>query len=248
MGNHGSLYHHQELMAGLARERKAGDKPGKQAVNATVVFVPSTRGSTLVRSLKEEEDRMEEITGFRIKFQEAGGSILANAFNTNLGSGQPCGRTGCPPCEDSGGKTDCKARNIVYESVCKLCNPETSREEADDDVAQPSGRKEHPREGVYIGESSRSLHERASEHVRDAGAFSAKSHIVKHWMTTHPSLPEPPKMVFEIKGRFKDCLSRQITEALKISWSKDIILNSKAEYSHNSVSRLSVVEDIKERR
>ena len=31
--------------------RKAGNKPGTQAPNATVVFVPSTRGSTLVRSL-----------------------------------------------------------------------------------------------------------------------------------------------------------------------------------------------------
>jgi hypothetical protein len=75
-----------------------------------------------------------------------------------------------------------------------------------------------------------------------------KSHIVKHWMTTHPSLPNPPKMGFKITGRFKDCLSRQVSEALKISWSKDSILNSKAEYGHNTVSRLSVVEDVWERR
>ena len=67
-------------------------------------------------------------------------------------------------------------------------------------------------------------------------------------MTTHPSLPNPPKMGFTITGRFKDCLSRQISEALRITWSKDAILNSKAEYSHNSVNRLSVVEDVKERR
>ena len=52
----------------------------KQAA-ATVVFVPSTRGITLLRSLKEDEDRMAEITGFRVKYQEAGGSILANAFS-----------------------------------------------------------------------------------------------------------------------------------------------------------------------
>ena len=30
--------------------------------------------------------------------------------------------------------------------------------------------------------------ERAVEHVRDAKSFSVKSHIVKHWMTTHASL------------------------------------------------------------
>ena len=101
---------------------------------------------------------------------------------------------------------------------------------------------------MYIGESSRSLHEMTSEHIRDAKAFSEKSHIEKHWMTSHPSLPDPPKMGFNITGRFRDCLTRQISEALRISWSSDAILNSKAEYSQNTVNRLSVVEDVKERR
>ena len=228
--------------------RKAGNKPGTQAPNATVVFVPSTRGSTLVKSLKEDEERMAEITGFRIKFQEAGGSILANAFNTNLGIGQPCGRKSCPPCEDSGGEVNCKARNILYESVCRICNPRSSLEEDEHGDVQPSGRDGGSREGVYIGESSRSLHERAVEHVRDAGAFSAKSHIIKHWMTSHPSLPNPPEMGFKVTGRFKDCLTRQVSEALRISWTGDSILNSKAEYGHNTVNRLSVVEDVKERK
>ena len=150
--------------------RKAG-KPGTITENNTVVFVPSTKGGTLIRSLKEDEDRMAEITGFRIKFQEAGGNILANAFNTNLGSGQPCGRKDCPPCEVSEGKVDCKARSIMYESVCLECNPVSSREEENDKNIQPAGRI-----GVYVGESSRSLHERATEHVRDARAFSEKSH------------------------------------------------------------------------
>jgi hypothetical protein len=56
------------------------------------VFVPSTRGSTLVRSLREEEEGMAEITGFRVKYQEAGGSLLSNAFDKNLGIGQQCER------------------------------------------------------------------------------------------------------------------------------------------------------------
>ena len=45
-----------------------------------------------------------------------------------------------------------------------------------------------PRDGVYIGETSRSLNECAVEHVRDADSFSHKSHIVKHWMASHPKL------------------------------------------------------------
>ena len=229
--------------------RKVGkSKPKSSDGNATVVFVPSTRGGILIQSLKDEEDTMAEITGFRVKYQEAGGSILANAFNKNLGSGQTCGRADCPPCIESDGKVDCKAKSIVYESKCLVCNPKTSHEEADDHEDQPSETMNTPREGIYVGESSRSLHERAIEHVRDAKSFSAKSHIVKHWMTAHPTLPNPPEVGFTITGRFKDCLSRQISEALRINLSKDILLNSKGEYGNNCISRLSVQEDAWERR
>ena len=219
----------------------AGKSKLKKAAS-TVVFVPSTKGSMLVKSLREEEDRMEILTGFRVKYQEAGGSPLSNAFDKNLGTGQPCGREECPICKQVGTGEDCKSRNIMYESKCKLCNPPTNPQEEDEDV-HPSGRPPIPREGIYIGESSRSIHERAVEHVRDAKTFSTKSHIVKHWMTSHPSLPSPPEMEFSVTGRFKDCLSRQISEALKINNSPDILLNSKGEYGHNSVSRLVVQED-----
>ena len=47
---------------------------------------------------------------------------------------------------------------------------------------------------------------------------------------------------------FRDCLSRQIGEALKINFSKDVLLNSKAEYLSNSVSRLTIKEDAWEMR
>jgi hypothetical protein len=190
---------------------------------------------------------MAEITGFRVKYQEAGGSILANAFNKNLGSGQHCGRDECPPCRKPEGRENCKARNIVYESKCLVCNPASSHGE-DDHADQPSGRTQKPREGIYIGESSRSLHERALEHVRDAQSFSAKSHIIKHWMLSHPALPSPPEMDFNISARFKDCLSRQIGEALRINFSKDILLNSKSEYRNNSLNRITIQEDAWERR
>ena len=160
--------------------QKAGKKGKSRQTAATVVFVPSTRGSILIRSLKEDEDMMAGVTGFRVKYQEAGGSILANAFNKNLGSGKSCGRDDCPPCRKPEGRGSCKARSIVYESKCVICNPATSHEEGDE--IQPSGRPQVPREGIYLGEMSRSLHERALEHERDARAFSAKSHIVKHWI------------------------------------------------------------------
>ena len=135
---------------------------------------------------------------------------------------------------------------IRKQKKCLICNPATSHEEEVD--VQPLGRSQEPREGIYVGETSRSLHERALEHERDAKAFSSKSHIVKHWMISHPVLPNPPEMEFTISARFKDCLSRQIGEALKINLSKDILLNSKSEYNSNSLNRISILEDAWERR
>ena len=211
-----------------------------------MIFVPSTRGSVLIKSLKEEEDKMAGITGFRVKYQEAGGDMLTNFFDKNLASGDHCGRQECPPCRKQAGRVNCKARNIVYESKCKVCNPTSSRQEDEDN--QSSRPVDHPREGIYVGETSRSLHERALEHVKDAQAFSAKSHITKHWMNSHPSLPSPPEMEFSITARFRDCLSRQIGEALRISNTKDTLLNSKAEYMANSLSRVTMKEDPWEQR
>ena len=45
-------------------------------------------------------------------------------------------------------------------------------------------------------------------------------------------------MDFSITSRYKDCLSRQIAEALQINYTRDIILNSKGEYLSNTISRL----------
>ena len=93
---------------------------------------------------------------------------------------------------------------------------------------------------MYIELTSHLLHEHVVEHMRDAENFSPKSHIVKHWMTAHPDLPCSPQMEFKITGMNKDCLSRQIGEALRINYSKDVILNSKGEYLSNAISRLTI--------
>ena len=52
--------------------QKAGKVGQTSRATNTVVFVPSTRGSTIIESLKDEENKMAEMTWFRIKYQEAG--------------------------------------------------------------------------------------------------------------------------------------------------------------------------------
>ena len=79
--------------------------------------------------------------------------------------------------------------------------------------------REGPREGIYIGETSRSLHERAVERMKDAEAYSSKSHIIKHWMLAHPENNTPPPMAFKITSMYRDCLSHQIGEALRVNYS-----------------------------
>ena len=55
------------------------------------------------------------------------------------------------------------------------------------------------RVGIYIRESSRSLSERATEHFNDAEFFSKKSHIIKHWINSHPNMDTAPP--FKIKAK-----------------------------------------------
>ena len=104
------------------------------------------------------------------------------------------------------------------------------------------------RTGVYLGETSRTIHERAVEHLRDATSFSQKSHQVKHWMNSHPEEDAQPAFRIKTVQRYRDCLSRQIGEALKIYYSKDQLLNSKNEYVQNCISRVVANEESWERR
>ena len=55
-------------------------------------------------------------------------------------------------------------------------------------------------------------------------------------------------MEVSVTGMFIDCLSRQISEALRINLSKEVLLNSKGEYGNNSVGRLTVQEDAWDRK
>ena len=72
------------------------------------------------------------------------------------------------------------------------------------------------KQGVYVGESSRSLHERALEHTADCRDKKEDSHMVKHWLTSHPDLGEPPAFRFRIVRSFQDAMTRQISEAVRI--------------------------------
>jgi hypothetical protein len=104
------------------------------------------------------------------------------------------------------------------------------------------------REGIYIGESSRSLYVRSREHIRDAEDFKEGSHIIKNWINCHPETSRRPPFKFSILQTLKYCLYRQVAEAVIIHYSSDKLLNSKNEYNSICLTRLVVEESTFEER
>ena len=69
-------------------------KDGKTKMKATtVMFLPNTKGGTLLAKMRENELIMSLLAGFDISYSEAGGIILGRVFTANLSKGIPCGRT-----------------------------------------------------------------------------------------------------------------------------------------------------------
>ena len=54
---------------------------------------------------------------------------------------------------------------------------------------------------------------------------------------------ECPVFTFSIVNKFRDCLSRQVAEAITINYTKDRLLNSKNEYMANCLTRICVEEN-----
>ena len=107
------------------RNKKPFHKAGNQVKTSTVMFVPPTRGGILARRMRENEEKLSQITKFRVKIQETGGTRLASLFSTELAKGEHCGREKCQPCgSKSEGRTNCKTQSILYESKCEVCKKE----------------------------------------------------------------------------------------------------------------------------
>ena len=164
--------------------------------------------------------------------ESAGDALRVLLPSTNPWGPMDCGRQDCVPCGQGDEKRlDCRRRNILYENVCQLCNQKDGKKSKDE---HKDGK------GVYIGESSCSLHKRAKEHVADRVSMREDSHMLKHWVCDHPDLLEPPKFMFRIVRSFQDPLTRQLAEAVRIERSVESNLNSKSEFNRCRIPRLKI--------
>ena len=177
--------------------------------------------------LCKAEPRIAKVCGYQAKIVEMSGKQLSKFFSKTFTDGR-CHRVCCPVCSntDVKGATMCQAKSVVYTAVCALCD-KTHRED-------PSQKHR----GKYIGQTSRTLAERAKEHRDALRNFNMKSFMLKHWTVDHKELDKAPEFKFSVVKVHKDSLSRLVHEAVLIPELGS--LNSKSEYVGYRLARLSV--------
>ena len=181
------------------------------------IFVPPTPNSELVTMLREVADKEAE-AGINFKMIETGGMSMRRVLQvSNPMETKGCDESDCLPCKDGRGEGgNCRGCGVNYEIECEQC---------------PEGEK-----AVYIGESSRNLYTRAKEHVSMHRTGEATSFMAKHQASAHPG--EEARYKAKVTASTRDCLSRQVREAVLIRRSPVPVLNGKSEWHQPALYRV----------
>ena len=234
-------------------EKNENDKKPKQNDKnpiRAVMFVPYTTNGTLAKLLRQNEEKLEELTGTKLKIVERSGTKLVDILTkSNPWQGQDCSRKNCLLCHtkmrtDKNTSQDCSKRNIVYETTCVTCERQEIEaiENSELDEKTKNDKKRNISLFKYIGESSRSSYERGWEHVNDLTSLNPRSHMLKHILSHHPD-QDILSIEFSMKVK-KFCstsFERQILESVTIQQERNNhqLMNSKAEYNRCSLPRLT---------
>ena len=195
----------------------------------SVLFVTPTPGGVLAKSVQKREEELNRNNPERVKVVEKGGlkvkDIIApkNPFKKSR-----CEHKKCPLCKNSefisvnpeDVKIACNTNNVGYRWICLTC-------------------KERNVIKAYEGETGRSARTRGLEHLDDFEKKKLNSVLYKHQVSDHKN--ESVKFRMEISSKFKDALTRQANEAVRISNRPDHqLLNSKAEFNHPPLARVVI--------
>ena len=97
---------------------------------------------------------------------------------------------------------------------------------------------------MYEGETSRSARMRSKEHWSANINKNPESVLLKHKEIDHKD--EEMEVIMEITKTFEDPLTRQANEAVRIkNTEKSALLNSKSEFNHPPIARISVEKKFK---
>ena len=231
----------------IPRSKEAGKK--KVEVKS-VMFVPCTENSGLARKLRENEEKMGEMTGVRIKIVERVGRKMEDMLTrSDPWKGQDCLRKNCFLCSTKertgkGKKKSCTKRNIVYEPRCLTCEKKEKEKvvaEAGDDKDKLAEELKKIKLFKYIGETHRSAYERGIEHLDDLISLSEKSHMLRHIVYSHEGEAiEEIEFGMKILKYARSAFERQVEEAVLIQQERvsHNLLNSKSEYNSCALPRL----------
>ena len=219
------LRRHEKSQKRVNWYKNSGKGPN-EVKYTTVLFVPVTRGGLLAKELRQREHEINKNSITRIKIVEDGGVQLKNF----LVKKDPfpilrCDQKKCFIFKSETSqymKFQCNSDNVGYKIECDTCI-------------------ENGKTRVYEGESSRSSRIRGAEHIYDLEKQKPSSVLFKHKENKHQH--ETMKISMKIIKKFKDPLTRQANEAVRIAnrnESKGELLNSKNEFHHPPISRIVV--------
>jgi hypothetical protein len=89
---------------------------------------------------------------------------------------------------------------------------------------------------ISVGETARNLYTRGKEHISNYEARNRESFMKNHQQEKHHGADAD--FSAEVTGRFKDCLSRQVSEGVHIRRSQHVFLNSKSEWHQPALWRI----------
>ena len=204
-----------------------------------VIFIPHTSSSSLQKSLQERDDQITKALGMpRTRYVERGGVTLKDMLvNKNpwqqLNGG--CGRQNCHLCNSQKGQgTSCRREGVLYKIECVLCE------------------RGEGHQTWYIGESSRSAHERLAEHFwlfankkeGDPDKHEASSVLWRHSRDSHDGGMKIEDWKPSITSSHRTALGRQVAEAMAIAKGHPnvVLLNSKQEFGANNINELLVMK------
>ena len=213
----------------LNKKHNWWNKEGAKIQYKSVLFVTPTPGGLLAGELRKREAELNKHSTERLKIVEKGGLKVKDILSSKSSSQKSkCSQKSCPLCTPStfvevnpeDDHHPCNTNNVGYKWSCINCLKQNLNQ-------------------VYEGESGRSARVRGNEHVRDLENKNEKSALYKHITNIHQN--EDVKFRMEITSKFKDALTRQANEAVRIfSRPAHELLNSKSEFNHPPMARVVV--------
>ena len=181
----------------------------------STVNIAATPGGILKRTLSEALEKIKAPDGGKTKVIERGGKPVF----AGVEEGDPFQKPGCQyeeGCIVEEG-TNCAQVNTCYEIACTMCESEQEwggvRSPVGTQARWVAGRRRGVIKKSYIGNTGRTLHGRAIQHMGGLRRGDKGNPLYKHCLESHPN-SEIPKFTMRIISKHKTNIHRMITEGV----------------------------------